>query len=288
MNTTKPATTFAAATLLGAFLSITAMADTSVATDLPLGTEAAAPAETDADALAKKLANPIAAMISLPLQNNFDFGAGPDGDGFQYKLNFQPVIPVSINDDWNLITRIIIPFVSQSDVIGKTSQSGLSDTTVSMWFSPSAPTAGGWIWGVGPALLIPTGTNDFLTADQWAAGPTAIVLKQTKKFTYGALVNQLWSFSGGDGYPDVNQIFIQPFFAYLPGGGWTVALNTEATYNFTSSEWTLPVNLQLNKMIKIGKLPAQWQVGARYYAEAPDNGPDWGLRCSLIFLLPRS
>lgn len=154
---------------------------------------------SDADALAKKLANPIAAMISVPFQNNFDWGGGPNGDGFQWKLNIQPVIPIKLNDEWNLINRTIIPIVSQDDIVGTSSQTGLSDITTSFWFSPTDPTSNGWIWGVGPAFLLPTGSDNLLTANQWAAGPTAIALKQDGKFTYGALVNQLWSFAGDGG-----------------------------------------------------------------------------------------
>ncbi len=275
--------------LMGTWMNAPLHAEDAEKAKLPVSAEAKPATDmTDADAIAKKLANPIASMTSLPFQNNFDFGGGPDGDGFQYKMNFQPVIPFSLGEDWNLITRTIVPFIYQEDVIGKTSQNGFSDTTFSAWLSPSEPTASGWTWGVGPAFLIPTGTNNFLTADQWSAGPTAIALRQTKYFTYGALVNQLWAFSGANNRDSVNQMFLQPFFVYLPGGGWTIALNTENTYNFTTNQFTIPINLMVNKMFKIGKMPAQWQLGARYYAEAPDNGPEWGLRASLTLIIPKS
>ncbi len=283
MKTTKLATLVATAILIGALFTMSATTEDPVSTEV----EAAPAAATDADALAKKLSNPIAAMISVPFQNNFDWGGGPTGNGFQYKLNFQPVIPFTLNENWNAITRTIIPYIEQENVIGTSNQSGLSDSTFSTWFSPSTPTSSGWTWGVGPAFLLPTGTNSFLSADQWAVGPTAIALRQTKHFTYGALVNQLWAFSGGGNGSSVNQMFVQPFFVYLPGGGWSFALNTENTYNFTSNQWTVPVNLMANKMFKLGKMPAQWQIGVRYYAEAPNNAPDWGLRAGLTFLFPK-
>jgi hypothetical protein len=251
-----------------------------------------AAAPSDADALAKKLANPIAAMISIPFQHNFDWGSGPGGDGFQWKMNFQPVIPFKLSEDWNLVTRTILPVISQNDVGGTKanpsgSQSGLSDTSMSLWFSPTKPT-NGWVWGVGPAFLIPTGTDDLLTAKQWGAGATAILLKQEGHHTYGALADHIWSLGGHDGYPTVNNTFVEPFYSYTPGGGWTYTIQSETSYNWQNSEWTVPLNLEISKLMKIGSVPLQIQGGVRYYAEKPKNGPDWGLRLNFTFLIPEN
>ena len=189
-------------------------------------------AKANAAELAKTLANPIGALISVPFQNNFDFGGGPTGDGFQYKLNLQPIVPITLNQDWLLISRTILPFVYQENIVGTSSQSGLADTLQSFFLSPVKPTQGGWIWGAGPALLLPTATDDLLGAEKWGAGPTAVVLKQQKGWTYGALVNHIWSFAGESGRADVNATYLQPFVSYTTKKAMTFTLNTESTYDW--------------------------------------------------------
>ena len=267
-----------AAALVGA-LALTTM--TAFAQDAATDDKAAA-AE-----LAKKLSNPVAALISVPFQHNFDFGAGPNGDGFQYKLNVQPVIPISLSEDWNLISRTIIPYVYQENIFGTSSQSGLSDTVQSLFFSPKAPTSGGWIWAVGPVLLIPTATDDLLGAEKWGAGPTAVVLKQQNGWTYGALANHVWSFAGESDRAEVNATYLQPFVSYTTKKATTFTLNTESTYDWQGHQWTVPLNLMVQQLVKIGGQPITLTVGARYYADKPDGGPDWGLRFAVIFLFPK-
>lgn len=236
--------------------------------------------------LAKKLQNPIASLISVPIQNNFDFGAGPKGDGFQYRVNIQPVIPFSLTQDWNLITRTILPVVSQENIFGTSSQSGLADTTESLFFSPKKPTSGGWIWGAGPVFQIPTATDDLLGEEKWGAGPTAVVLRQDHGWTYGALVNHVWSFAGESDRADVDRTFLQPFVSYTTKTSTTFALNTESTYDWKRSQWTVPLNFQVQQLVKFGKQPVAFQLGYRYYAEKPTGGPDWGLRFTVTFLFP--
>lgn len=242
--------------------------------------------EHDADALAKQLSNPVAALISVPFQLNYD--SGYDDDGEKWLLNIQPVIPISLNEKWNLISRTILPVVEQKNVVNDDSQSGLGDTVQSFFFSPKEPTAGGWILGVGPAALLPTATDDLLGQEQWALGPTAVALKQTDAgWTYGALVNQLWSVAGDDDRAEVNAVFLQPFLTKGLGKGRTIALNTESTYDWTREQWTVPVNLMYSKVAKLGGQMLSWQGGARYYVEAPDGGPEWGLRFTFTLLYPR-
>lgn len=244
-------------------------------------------AKTDAAALAKTLANPIGALISVPFQSNFDFGGGPAGDGFQYKLNLQPIVPFTLNQDWLLISRTILPIVSQENISETSSQTGLSDTVQSFFLSPVKPTRGGWIWGVGPVLLLPTATDDLLGAKKWGAGPTAIVLKQQKGWTYGALVNQIWSFAGDGDRADVSAAYLQPFVSYTTKKATTFTLNTESTYDWENEQWTVPMNLMVQQLVKIGTQPVALTVGGRYYVEKPEEGPDWGLRFAVILLFPK-
>jgi hypothetical protein len=166
----------------------------------------------DAEELAKKLANPVATLISVPLQLNYDTNIGPEDEGDRWTLNIQPVVPFSLSEDWNLVSRTIFPLIWQEDIFpGAGSQSGTSDLVQSLFFSPKAPTSGGWIWGAGPVFLFPTGSDDLLTTDKWGAGPTGVALRQQGPWTYGVLTNHIWSFAGDDDRPDVNATFLQPF-----------------------------------------------------------------------------
>jgi hypothetical protein len=236
--------------------------------------------------LAKKLSNPVASLISVPIQNNWDFGIGP-ADAMKYTANIQPVIPVSISEDWNVIVRTILPVIYAESPTGGSSTSGLGDTTQSFFLSPKAPTKGGWIWGAGPVFYWPTSTDDALGPGKVGAGPTAVLLKQEHGWTYGILANHIWSFAGQGDTPDINATFLQPFLSYTTKTFTTFTLNTESTYDWDNSQWTVPLNLMAAQLVKIGKMPVQFQVGGRYYAERPMNGPDWGLRFTVVFLFPK-
>jgi hypothetical protein len=235
--------------------------------------------------LAMQLNNPVAALISVPLQSNWDFGIGPS-DAYQYKLNVQPVIPITLNKDWNLISRTILPVIdAESPAPGIDDASGLGNTTQSFFLSPQDPT-NGIIWGAGPVILIPTATDDLLGANQWGTGPTVVALKQTGGWTYGALANHLWSFDGGN--DATNATYLQPFVSYTTKTHTTFLLNAESTYDWENSQWSIPLNLAVAQLVKIGEVPVQFQAGIRNYVDGPEDGPNWGLRFAVIFLFPRS
>ncbi len=237
--------------------------------------------------LAKKLANPLAAMISVPSQFNYDTGYGP-ADGYKAYINVQPVIPISLNDNWNVISRTIIPIVWQNNIAGNSGyQSGLGDISQSLFFSPAIPGPDGLIWGVGPVFLLPTGTDSLLSARKWGLGPTGVALKQQGPWTYGILANHIWSFAGSSSRADVNATYLQPFISYTTPSAWSFTLNTESTYNWTADTWSVPINLSVSKMTKFGRQPVSLQAGVRYWAASPDSGPDgFGGRFTLTFLFP--
>ncbi len=238
--------------------------------------------------LAKKLQNPVADLISVPLQLNYDNGYGAN-DAERWTLNVQPVIPFKISDDWNLISRTIIPIIYQ-ERLSDTDESddALGDIVQSLFFSPKEPVGGegGWIIGVGPAALLPTGTDPDLRAEQLALGPTAVALRQHDGWTYGALVNHLWHIAGTDDVPDVNATFLQPFVSYTFPTATSIAFNTESTYDWHADQWTVPLNLMVNQVSTIGSQPVSYQFGLRYYLERPGGGPEFGLRFGLTFLFP--
>jgi len=269
--------------------SLAARASTAVLTVAALGTAPTlAQAQDDAQDLAKKLSNPVAALISVPLQFNYDEGFGPNREGHKTYVNFQPVVPMSLNADWNVISRTIVPLIDQQNVVPGTSQSGIGDITQSFFFSPKAPTAGGMIWGIGPALLLPTGSDPLLSARKWGAGPTVVVLKQDHGWTYGALANHIWGFGGVETRQDVSSTFLQPFLSYTTPDAWTYTVNSESTYDWKNKEWTVPVNMMVSKLLKFGGQPVSLGVGARYWADSPESGPHgWGARMLVTFLFPK-
>ena len=246
-------------------------------------------AAAKAQELAKKLSNPVASLISVPMQANFDDGFGADGKGSKFTLNIQPVIPISISEDWNIISRTILPVIYQSHIVGKSSQGGLGDILQSFFLSPQKPTAG-VIWGVGPALLLPSATRDELGGEKWAAGPTAVLLKQAHGWTFGTLAYHVWSYAGNDARADVSSTYLQPFVSFTTKTATSFGLNTETTYNWKANNdhWSVPVNFSVSQLMRIGKLPVQLQGGLGYWADSPQNGAEgFRFRFTVTFLFPK-
>jgi hypothetical protein len=236
--------------------------------------------------LARKLANPISDLVSVPFQFNWEQNVGPD-DETRFILNIQPVIPFSISTNWNMIARVIVPIVGQPALSeGGAPASGISDVLTSFFFSPKA---GGLIWGVGPAVSLPSTSVPTLGTGKWSAGPTVVALKQTGPWTVGALWNQVWSFAGNAARNDVNQMFLQPFLAYQATRTVTLTVQSETTANWEVDDgrWTVPINVLVAKLSTFGVFPASYQVGFGGFPVHPETGPSWKVRGAIVILLPR-
>ena len=268
---------------------------------------AAAPAADNTEELAKKLSNPISDLVSIPFQFNWRQKVGPL-ELSQFILNIQPVIPFSLNKNWNMIARVIMPFIGQPPLYvdgeadfhkEKASRideapfrfdgaaSGIGDITASLFFSPK--TTSGFTWGVGPAFVLPASYQPTIGSGHWSIGPTAVALQQTGPWTIGVLWNQVWSFAGDDRREDVNQMFLQPFLAYQANKTLTLTLQSETIGDWEASDsnrWTVPINLLVSKLSKLGLIPASFQLGVGSFVAHPDIGPSWQIRAAVILLLP--
>jgi hypothetical protein len=253
----------------------------------PAGRAAAQQDETE---LAKQTQNPVADLISVPLQNNFNFDTG-EKDATVWILNVQPVVPIKLTEGWNLITRTIIPIINQPSLFegpNRISGSawGLGDINPSFFFSPSKP--GAFIWGVGPAFTLPTATDFRLGSGKFSLGPTAVALTIQGPWVVGALINNQWSVAGW-GEQDVNQMLLQPFVNFNFGRGWYVTSAPIITADWEASSgdrWTVPVGAGVGKLFKLGTLPINTSLQAYYNAVTPEFGSDWQLRFQVQFLLP--
>jgi hypothetical protein len=267
-----------------------AMRKTTVLTALAIAVAAStsARAELSPEELAKLAQNPIGNLISVPFQYNANLNYGPD-KGTQSILNIQPVYPISVNENWNIITRTILPVIWQPSLgPGDSSASGLGDVQFSAFLSPASP--GAWIWGVGAIAQAPTHSDSKLGSNSWGLGPTFVVLHLEKgsPWVYGVLVNNVWSFSGSN--QSYNNGLVQPFLNYnLPGGTYltsspVITVNWKAT---GSDQWTVPIGGGIGHIFHIGKLPVNTQVAAYYNVVKPDVGANWQIRTQVQFMFPK-
>jgi len=251
--------------------------------------EAAEGKTSDEEQLAKQLTNPVADLVSIPFQFNWAGGVGED-DALRFILNVQPVVPFSLSENWNLIGRFILPYVSMPALApGDSTESGTGDITLSAFFSPKK---GSLVWGVGPAFGIPTTTNPALGSGKWSAGPTVVVLKLHGPWTYGILANQLWSYADTSDVEraKVNQGYFQPFLVHTSKNAVSLGINSETIANWeaeSGQKWTVPVNIFASKVTRLGPFPFSVQGGVGYYFESPDIGPTgWQLRMAFTVILP--
>jgi hypothetical protein len=249
----------------------------------------AARAELSAEELAKLAQNPVGNLISLPFQNNTNMNFGPE-KGTQDVFNIQPVIPVSINDDWNIITRTIVPVIWNPALgPGIDSKNGVGDTVFSAFLSPANP--GHWIWGAGPVFQIPTNSSPELGNKNWGMGPTVVVLHLEKgnPWVYGVLVNNIWSLSSGQQGGSYNNGVVQPFVNYNFEGGLYLTSVPIMTVNWKADgqKWTVPIGGGVGKIFHFGKLPVNMQLGAYYNIVKPDFAANWQIRAQLQLMFPK-
>jgi hypothetical protein len=244
-------------------------------------------AQENQQELAKKVVNPLTDVVSVPLQFNWLNDVGPDQE-LRSLIYFQPVVPMSLNDRWNLIGRWMMPYLSQPSAYG--GSSGLGDIMAQAFFSPK--TTGTFIWGVGPMFNLPTTTNPTLGYGKWAAGPAVAVVKLKGAMTYGMLANNIWSFaSATKDRADVNLGYFQPVIAHTSRNGVTILISTEAIADWNAEDpddrWSIPINLMVSKLTRFGATPMSIQVGGGYYVAKPSHGADWQLRTTFTLLFPR-
>ncbi len=234
--------------------------------------------------ISKKLSNPIAHLISLPMQYNWDTGGGPKDDGQHHYVEIKPIIPLPINDDWVVLSRTLM-YLEHKHNFGYGSKSGLGDLTQTFFLSPvSKP--GELRWGIGPEILMPTATDDHLGAGKWGAGPSVILVQELDQWTFGILASHTWSFAGDSHRDYVNSTLLQPFVVRHLPHAMSLTFMSEYTYDWHDNEELFPLNLTLGKVVRFGKLPVNFSLGGRYYLDKPSGGPDWGARFMVTFVLP--
>jgi outer membrane protein with beta-barrel domain len=251
--------------------------------DRPKPASASRPADED---LAKKSQNPIADLVSVPFQSNTNFHTGPY-NRTQEVLNIQPVVPLHINANWNLISRTIVPVISQPNPIVDGNTNGIGDVTQSLFLSPTHP--GALIWGVGPVFTVPSATNPILGQGKVLAGPTAVLLTTPGHCVIGVLLNNQWSVGGDPLRPSVNQFLAQPFVNYNMAHGWFLTSSPVVTANWRATpdeRWTVPLGGGIGRIFRLGDQPVSAYISAYYNAIRPDAAPTWQLRAELSLLFP--
>ena len=247
------------------------------------------PGESSEEELRRAAQNPVADLISFPIQNNTNFKYGPR-EKTQNITNIQPVVPFHLSEDWMMISRTVAPLVSQPAFReDQDREFGLGDIQQAVFLSPRK--TGRFLWGAGPVLLLDTATDDRLGTGKWSAGPSAVGLTIQPPWVFGALVQNIWSFAGDSDRDDVNQFLFQYFVNYNLPNGWYLTSSPVVTANWeadSDNTWTIPFGGGVGRLFRIGKLPINSQVQGFYNVEKPDDlGPVWTLRFQVQVLLPK-
>jgi len=245
----------------------------------------AQPAKNDTTELASKLTNPVADLISVPFQYNYDANIGLDKKGTANTLVIQPVIPIKLNSNWNYIVRPIVTLQAANNINGF-SGTGAGPVLLQTFLSPN--NTSDFIWGVGPVISTPSlSDNNFGTA-QTGMGLSAVGLLMKAPWTIGVLTYNTWSAGGDASYGTANNLFYQPFVSYVTKNAWTYTLNTQSTFNWDARRAQNPMNAMVSKLVKFGETPVSLSLGARYYlSSVPGGASGWGARASMTFLFPK-
>jgi hypothetical protein len=242
----------------------------------------------DVEDLAKKTQNPVSDLAWLPFDYNIEFGTGTRSKD-RHILNIQPVVPVALNTEWNLISRLIVPiesFPEFAPLSGR--QSGLGDLSYSAFLSPNS--TGSILWGFGPVVIVPMVTDPPLGTGKWSIGPSAVVLGLKGRWIAGALISNVWSFAGDESRADVNLMTLQPFLNYNMRNGWFITSMPIMTFNWeapSGEESTIPLGGGFGRVFRVGNRPMRFQIQGFGYAEKPSGGPDWALNFQLSLLFPK-
>lgn len=213
--------------------------------------------------ISKQIANPVSNLIGLPIKNSIDFGIGKM-NGTRNTTNIQPILPFKVSEKLYLVTRIVLPLVTQYNITYPGSrQSGLSDTQISAYFSPISKNKAGFMWGAGPVITTPTGTNEFLTTKKWGAGPSIVGLIQTDGWTIGTMINQVWSFAGDRNRDEINQMFVEPFVSYNWNSGAGVTVIGEYTQDWEHDRSSMMLQASISGITEIGNQRIQLGIGPR-------------------------
>jgi len=248
-------------------------------------------AKASAGDLAKATQNPVASLISVPLQNFTDFNIGPFGRDRNTVLQFQPVVPIQLSENWNLITRTIGALVYQPNItMSHQGTFGLNDINPSFFLSPAKP--GKLIWGAGPTFLFPTATDNVLGTGKFSMGPSVVALVQPGKWTFGVLVSNLFSVAGPSDRADVNSFTLQYFINYNLKKGYylTSAPINSANWNAPSGNvWLVPVGGGIGRIMRLGFQPVNVSIQAYGNVKRPDTfpAPTWQLKFQIAFLYPK-